>query len=52
MNDPNQAMPYQATQMISINYAPIVGQISVTPSSGIALTTTFTIAVSNFLDVD
>jgi hypothetical protein len=52
MNDPNQALPYQATQMISINYAPIVGQISITPSSGTALITTFTITLSNFVDVD
>jgi polycystin 1L2 len=43
-------MPSQTNYQITINFAPVPGNITVTPLAGIALQTSFTIQLAGFYD--
>jgi hypothetical protein len=50
--DPNYFTPSYSSQTITLNFEPIPGTISITPTSGNALSTIFNIELSDFVDED
>ena len=50
--DPHYFMPSQSSYQVTINFEPVPGTISITPSTGTALSTAFTISVSGCYDED
>jgi hypothetical protein len=52
MNGATLFLPLQSTIQVTINFPPTIGQIAVTPNTGVALTTQFQITVTGFADED
>jgi hypothetical protein len=50
--DPSYFMPFQANYKIQVNFPPVFGEITISPSEGISVSTKFTITASNWLDED
>ncbi len=52
MYDPNYFMPSQSSYQITINFEPVPGNLTITPTSGTALSTIFSVSLSGFYDED